>query len=198
MIYQKLLGFLLILVFKMKRFLIFTAVILLFFSTEGICANYTKFAIVDRDKILSESLAFQDIKKQADSEQAILQKDSSKKEEELRKTEQEISKQQDILSEEAFSQKMKDFNESVLKVQQGLSQKNMELRESYIAAVKEVLSEVKNIASNVAEEENIGLVLFISKEEQVFYAKNEVDISDKVIKILNKNMPSIDIKAVHK
>ncbi|WP_339046378.1 OmpH family outer membrane protein [Candidatus Mesenet endosymbiont of Agriotes lineatus] len=184
----------------MKRFLIFTIVVFLLFATEGICSNKdcVKFAIVDRDKILSESLAFQDMKKQADNEQAILQEDSSKKEEELHKTRQEISKQQDILSEEAFSQKMKEFNESVLKVQQDLSQKNMELRESYIAAVKEVLSEVKNIASNIAGEENIGLVLFVSKEEQVFYAKNEVDISDKTIKILNKEMPSIDIKAAHK
>ncbi|WP_339048438.1 OmpH family outer membrane protein [Candidatus Mesenet endosymbiont of Phosphuga atrata] len=184
----------------MKRFLISTIVILLLFATEGICSNKdcVKFAIVDRDKIISESLAFQSIKKQVDSEQATLQEDSSKQEEELHKIKQEISKQQDILSEEAFSQKMREFNESVLKVQQDLSQKNMELRESYIATVKEVLSEVKNIASNIAGEENIGLVLFISKEEQVFYARNEVDISDKAIKILNKKMPSIDIKAAHK
>ncbi|XGA08016.1 MAG: OmpH family outer membrane protein [Wolbachia endosymbiont of Xenopsylla cheopis] len=184
----------------MKRFLISTIVVFLLFATEGICSNkeYVKFAIVDRDKVISESLAFQSIKKQVDSEQATLQEDSSKQEEGLHKVKQEISKQQDILSEEAFSQKMREFNESVLKVQQDLSQKNMELRESYIAAVKEVLSEVKNIASNIAEGEKIGLVLFVSKEEQVFYARNEVDISDKTIKILNKEMPNIDIKAVHK
>ncbi|GHM58470.1 MAG: hypothetical protein sL5_05980 [Candidatus Mesenet longicola] len=184
----------------MKRFLISTIVVFLLFATEGICSNKecVKFAIVDRDKVISESLAFQSIKKQVDSEQATFQEDSSKQEEELHKVKQEISKQQDILSEEAFSQKMREFNESVLKVQQDLSQKNMELRESYIAAVKEVLSEVKNIASNIAEGENIGLVLFVSKEEQVFYAKDEIDISDKTIKVLNKKMPSIDIKAAHK
>lgn len=182
----------------MKRLLIFTTVIFLLFSTEGICSNCVKFAIVDRDRIFSESLAFQDIKKQVESEQAILQKDSSQQEEELRKTEQEISQQQDMLSEEAFSQKLKEFNESVLKIQQDLSQRNIELKKSYVDSAKEILNTIKNIASGVAEEENIGLVLFVSKEEQVFYAKGEIDISDKVIKILNKKMPGIDIKAAHK
>ncbi len=184
----------------MKQFLIFTVIIFSLFNTQGVCSSkdHMKLAIIDRDKILSESLAFQDIKRQIEIEQSNLQKDSFKQEEELRQAEQALSKQQGILSEEVFNQKVQDFNNSVQNVQQDISIKNIKLKESYVAGVKEIFNSIKNIASSIAKEENMSLILFISKEEQVFYSTDEIDISDKVIKILNKKVPNFDIKTIDK
>ncbi|GAT75761.1 OmpH family outer membrane protein, partial [Ehrlichia ruminantium] len=46
----------------------------------------------------------------------------------------------------------------------------------------------------IAKENNISLVLFLIKKNQVFYAADGIDFSSQVLERLNKELPNVEIK----
>ena len=88
---------------------------LILFTTNSVYANDLKIAYIDTDKILNESKAGIDIKKQLD---AINKKNVSKFkkiEKELVEEEKKISQQKNILSNEELEKKIKVLQEKVAK-----------------------------------------------------------------------------------
>ncbi|ABD44672.1 outer membrane protein, OmpH family [Ehrlichia chaffeensis str. Arkansas] len=151
-------------------------------------------AFIDRDLIISEALAVKSIRTQLDNKREELQKDFSAREEELHKIEEDLSKQKAILSSEAFEKKVADFKIKVSNLQQDISVKGSELENMYMNAMEMVYNKIKNISAKIAKERSISLVLFLMKKNQVFYAADNIDFSNEVLEMLNKELPNIEIK----
>ncbi|WDM85467.1 OmpH family outer membrane protein [Ehrlichia sp. JZT12] len=151
-------------------------------------------AFIDRDIIISEALSVKSIRTQLDDKRTTLQKDFSEREEELHKLEEELGKQKAILSSEAFEKKVADFKTKVSNLQQDISVKGSELENMYMNAMEIVYNKIKNISAKIAKENNINLVLFLMKKNQVFYSIDGTDISSEVLERLNKELPNIEIK----
>ncbi|WP_395877771.1 OmpH family outer membrane protein [Ehrlichia muris] len=151
-------------------------------------------AFIDRDVIISEALSVKSIRTQLDDKRAELQKNFAAREEELHKMEEDLSKQKAILSAEAFEKKVADFKTKVSNLQQDISIKGSELENMYMNAMEMVYNKIKNISAKIAKEQNVNLILFLMKKNQVFYAADGIDFSKEVLERLNKELPNIEIK----
>ncbi|QGR02893.1 OmpH family outer membrane protein [Ehrlichia ruminantium] len=151
-------------------------------------------AFIDRDVIISDALSVKSIRTQLDDKRTELQKDFAAREEELHKLEEELSKQKSLLSPEAFDKKVNDFKAKVSDLQQEISSKGSELENMYMNAMEIVYNKIKNISAKIAKENNISVVLFLVKKNQVFYAADGIDFSNQVLERLNKELPNVEIK----
>ena len=181
----------------LSRLFLFVFLTFFGFNNYALAKNDAKnipVAFIDRDMIISEALSVKSIRTQLDNKKTVLQKDFAEREEELHNLEEELSKQKSILSSEAFESKVADFKSKVSNLQQDISNKGSELENMYMNAMEIVYNKIKNISASIAKENNISLVLFLMKKNQVFYSTDGIDISSEVLERLNKDLPHIEIK----
>lgn len=147
-------------------------------------------AIVDSDEVINRSLALQNVQQQIKEKNSVLQQEFEKELEKFKPSKEEF----DLLSEAAKEEKTEEFNKLAVKARDDYAKKMSNLEESYRGAVDSIFNKIKEITKKTAEKNNIGLVLFISKKNQVLYSMDEVDLSDVVLNNINKEMPEFALK----
>ncbi|MCM1000830.1 MAG: OmpH family outer membrane protein [Wolbachia endosymbiont of Melophagus ovinus] len=157
-----------------------------------------KVAIIDSDKVISESLALQNIQQQIKEQSSGLQQEFESELEKFKPSKEEF----ELLSEEAKKERTEQFDKRALSARDSYAKKMLYLEKSYRDAVDSVFNKIKEIAKETAEKNNIDLVLFISKKNQVLYFMDEadldkVDLSDAVLKNINKEIPEFALKDVN-
>ena len=80
---------------------------------KKITSEYTKVGVVDMRKILNESTAYQGVVEQFEDIRRKQRNRMTKKEDELRDEENNLFKQKNIISKEAYSKKLKDLTNKV-------------------------------------------------------------------------------------
>jgi len=153
--------------------------------------NDSKIAVVDVQRIVKESLAAKDINSQIEKTRAVYQAAITKQEDELHKTDQELAKQQSVLSPEAFQQKAKEFKSRVADVQKDVQARRVQLEKGYDDAVMQIQKAVLDIVAQLANEK--GFVMAIPTS-QILYAKPDMNISDEVLKRLNARLPKVQVR----
>ncbi|EEH12145.1 OmpH/Skp family outer membrane protein [Wolbachia endosymbiont of Muscidifurax uniraptor] len=182
----------------MKYIQLFISVIALIISLfvgykfVGYQPQNTKAAIIDSDKVINESLALQNIQQQIKEQNSRLQQEFESELEKLKPSKEEF----ELLSEEAKKEKTEQFNEHTVNTRDNYAKKMLHLEESYRDAVESVFNKIKEVAKKTAEKNNIDLVLFISKKNQVLYSTDEVDLSDVVLNNINKKIPEFALKGI--
>ncbi|WP_349967682.1 OmpH family outer membrane protein [Wolbachia endosymbiont of Armadillidium arcangelii] len=152
----------------------------------------TKAAIIDSDKVINESLALQNIQQQIKEQNSRLQQEFENELEKLKPSKEES----DLLSEEAKKERAEQFNKHAVSVRDNYAKKMSNLEENYREAVESVFNKIKEAAKRTAEKNNIDLVLLISKKNQVLYSMDEVDLSDVVLKNVNKEIPEFALQSI--
>lgn len=151
----------------------------------------TVIAIVDVQKVVKNAsaakMALDEIKKKRDQYQTEI----NKQEENLKKKDQELAKQKAVLSAEAFEQKRKEFQKTVLEVQQGVQKKRAALDNSYTTVLAEIQKSVVEIIATLSQEKGFDIAI---PSSQVLYGKDTLDISDEVLLRLNKKLPKVAIE----
>ncbi|WP_264723868.1 OmpH/Skp family outer membrane protein [Wolbachia endosymbiont (group A) of Phalera bucephala] len=182
----------------MKYIQLFISVIALIISLfvgykfVGYQPQNTKAAIIDSDKVINESLALQNIQQQIKEQNSRLQQEFESELEKLKPSKEEF----ELLSEEAKKEKTEQFNKQTVNTRDNYAKKMLHLEESYRDAVESVFNKIKEVAKKTAEKNNIDLVLFISKKNQVLYSMDEVDLSDVVLNNINKKIPEFALKGI--
>lgn len=182
----------------MKYIQLFISVIALIISLfvgykfVGYQPQNTKAAIIDSDKVINESLALQNIQQQIKKQNSRLQQEFESELEKLKPSKEEF----ELLSEEAKKEKTEQFNKHTVNTRDNYAKKMLHLEESYRDAVESVFNKIKEVAKKTAEKNNIDLVLFISKKNQVLYSMDEVDLSDVVLNNINKETPEFALKGI--
>ncbi len=182
----------------MKYIQLFISVIALIISLfvgykfVGYQPQNTKAAIIDSDKVINESLALQNIQQQIKEQNSRLQQEFEDELEKLKPSKEEF----ELLSEEAKKEKTEQFNKHTVNTRDNYAKKMLHLEESYRDAVESVFNKIKEVAKKTAEKDNIDLVLFISKKNQVLYSMDEVDLSDMVLNNINKEIPEFALKGI--
>ncbi|GFQ72277.1 outer membrane protein assembly factor BamA [Trichonephila clavata] len=161
-------------------------------SPFGYQPQNTKAAIIDSDKVINESLALQNIQQQIKEQNSRLQQEFESELEKLKPSKEEF----ELLSEEAKKEKTEQFNKHTVNARDAYAKKMLYLEESYRDAVESVFNKIKEVAKKTAEKDNIDLVLFISKKNQVLYSMDEVDLSDMVLNNINKEIPEFALKGI--
>ncbi|MGL9732485.1 MAG: OmpH family outer membrane protein [Wolbachia sp.] len=157
-----------------------------------------KFAIIDSDKVISESLALQNIQQQIKEQNSWLQQEFENELEKFKPSKEEF----ELLSEKAKKERTEQFDKHALSARDSYAKKMLYLEKNYRDAVDSIFNKIKEITKEIAERSNVDLILFISKKNQILYSMNEadldkVDLSDTVLKNINKEISEFTLKDVN-
>ena len=176
----------------MKRFN-FILLILIFSSTHLFADQYpnTSIGIIDINKVLTESKAAIDATKQIEKIQKKSEEESKNEDDLIIKEREKLIEQQSVMAPEAFEVKVADFEKKVQTYQIERQEKLRKLDQMVQVARAKILEEVKPIINEYAEE--VGITVILEKNAVVMSA-DEMDMTEQVIKILNKNLPKIKVE----
>ena len=150
----------------------------------------TSIAIVDLNLILSDSKAAKGATKdfekiQKDTESEIVESDKSMLEERNK-----LIEQQSVIAPEAFEVKAQDYEKKLQNYQSEKQNKLRKLENVLQTARNEILENVKPILEELSQE--LGVTVILEKNSVLLSATN-MDITDDVIKKLNKQLPKIKV-----
>ena len=95
------------------------------------------------------------------------------------------------MAPEAFDIKVAEFEKKVQTYQFERQEKIRKLDQMVQTARAEILEEVKPIINEYAKEVGITVIL---EKNAVVMSSDEMDMTNEVIKILNKNLPKINVE----
>jgi outer membrane protein len=172
----------------MKKFTVILFAAMFCFNTAAIAGN---IAIIDVEDVLKNSLVMKDIQNKVTKKQDEYQKDVNKKQTALESEEKALNAKKGLLSKEAMETEAKNFEKKVLALKEFVDQKQNILKKSSLEAMNKVNEKIKEIITQISKEKDLDLILPAS---QVLYYKDEMDISETVLKNLNKKITKSDIK----
>ena len=167
---------------KIKQFYLL-AIFLVLTGYNVLAETYpnTSIAIVDLNLILSESKAA----KGATTESEIVESDKLMLEERNK-----LIEQQSVIAPEAFELKAQDYEKKLQNYQAEKQNKLRKLEGVLQKARNEILENVKPILEELSKE--LGVTVILEKNSVLLSATN-MDITDEVIKKLNKELPKIKV-----
>ena len=171
--------------------LLIIVISLIFFIINPIKAIDLKIVYIDTDKILNESKAGIDIKKQLD---AINKKNVSKFkkiEKELVEEEKKISQQKNILSNEELEKKIKVLQEKVVKFNNDVKKNKNDLIQKNKNATEKILSSLNSILSDYASKNSIQIIL---QKRHIAIGRDDLDITSEILDTINVKIKNIKLQ----
>jgi Skp family chaperone for outer membrane proteins len=147
----------------------------------------TPVVFFDVDAVMRTSTAMQNINTQAERQRNALQADATRQEGELRKAEEELANQRNVLSVDAFTQRRRDFENRVGTVQQQLQTRRRNLEQNYSDSAARVQQALTESVIEVMNEQEYQMVI---PNTFIFVARSALDISGEVSRRLNRRMPT--------
>ena len=154
--------------------------------------NYpnTSIAVVDLNLILSESKAAKNATKQFEEIQKSTEDEIIVSDKKMLDERNKLIEQQSVIAPEAFELKAKDYEKRLQEYQSDKQNKLRKLEGVLQKARNEILENVKPILENLSKE--IGVTVILEKNS-VLLSANNMDITDNVIKKLNKALPKVKV-----
>jgi outer membrane protein len=150
----------------------------------------TKILTVDAQKILKESTAAQDIRKQLDTQRDKYQAEIKKEEDKMRASEQEILKSRDKLTKEQLVEKQKALQSEFRSMESRVQQRKKALDSAYSQGMDKVQEVLSGIIS--AQAKAVGANIVLPKGATMWSAA-DLEITDAVLKELNQKLPTVKV-----
>ncbi len=148
------------------------------------------FAIIDVQRVLSESTAVKSLSRDIEKRRGQNQGELRKKEEALRKADQELTRQRSILSAEAYAQKRGELEQKVATHQREARKRKRGLEQLFAGGMSKVRNELAKIAKEIAEERGLDLIL---SKATVVVVKPKFEITKEAVKRLNARLPEVPL-----
>jgi len=181
----------------LKRFSYFSvAVFLMVLFVSGIADAQTKvpeneianIAVLNLEAIRRNAKVVKNIREQVQKYRGSFEAEIKKEEDALRNANQELARQRSILSPEAFVEERRKFEQRVVTIQRLVQQRKAELDQVQVLSMSKVEAKLNEIVTQLAKEHNLSLVL---RGSQTILAAQQLNITIRVLKILDTQMPSI-------
>ncbi len=147
----------------------------------------TPVVFFDVEAVMRTSTAMQNVNTQAERQRTALQADATRQEGELRKAEEDLANQRNVLSADAFTQRRRDFENRVGTVQQQLQTRRRNLEQNYSDTAARVQQALTESVIEVMNEQEYQMVI---PNTFIFVARSALDISGEVARRLNRRMPT--------
>jgi Skp family chaperone for outer membrane proteins len=149
-------------------------------------------AVIDSQRILRESAAFKQVRKQLEEVRSKYQSESSREDDRLRKEQEEIENQRKsgILPPDKYEARRREFENKVIEVQRKFRDRGQQLERSFGGARNELGKAVHKIVTDIAAERSFNVVLDLA---QMTYSAPELDITTEVLRRLDQNLPKISL-----
>ncbi|NQZ15103.1 MAG: OmpH family outer membrane protein [Alphaproteobacteria bacterium] len=147
-------------------------------------------AIVDVDRLLSESKAGKSIQEQHTKKREGFQKEFEKLERKLIDAEKQLVKDKETLSPEAFIEKRQKFEKEFQETRQLFQKRRNALDKGLADAFKMLRKMIIQTTAEVSDEAKYDIVL---TRESVVIVDKKMDITDDVLKRMNKKISNIPL-----
>ena len=176
-----------------KKIFQLTFLVMIVFSFNSLAeTSYpnTSIAIVDLNLILSDSKAAKNATKQFEAFQKSTEDEILASDKKMLEERNKLIEQQSVIAPEAFELKAKDYEKKLQTYQVEKQEKLRKLEGGLQRARNEILENVKPILEELSKE--LGVTVILEKNSVLLSASN-MDITENVIKKLNKKLPKIKV-----
>ncbi len=151
-------------------------------------ANPLGIVVIDTQRIYREAVAVRALQKKVDDQRSSYQKQLRQKEEALRGADQELARQQTVLSPEAFAERRRELEEQVAKLQGEVQSRRQDLEKEFALGMKQVQAALVDISREIAAERKSDLVI---EKSAVVLVRPELEITQEALDRLNERLPAI-------
>lgn len=148
--------------------------------------------VISVPEVMRQSVAAQQAEKMLVARRDSLQQDVQKEQKAWRAEQQQIQAKAKNMTSEQIQARVHQLQERVLKAQKDFRNRSRIIQEAAQVAFNQIERELVQLIQTVAASRNMNLVLH---REQVALSVNELDITNDVVKELNKNLPSVFVPA---
>ena len=170
----------------MKK-LIFIITIILTYSLNSFAENPH---FIDYVKILNTSKPGADVQKKLQNKFKSESKKFAKLETDIRKEEAEIISQKKVLSKEEYTKKVEALRKKVTDLQKDKQKSSQNISMTRNKARQDLLKAVNPIIKKYMEDNKIRIII---NKQSVVMGDTTLEITDKIIAILNKELQPIKI-----
>ncbi len=164
---------------------------LVFFLIISIKNAYSEnLAFIDMDQILSKSKIGIYINNEIEKKNNLSQKILKEMEEDLRSKDNKINSQKNILSENELKKKIDELNEDLKNYQKITQESRNKINSFQISATGKLLKNLKPILAEYSKDKNISIIF---QKKDLIIAKNSLNITKDIIKILDQKVEKIDL-----
>ena len=184
----------------MKKYIILIGIIFLGINLNAQEKNETKKAVientssnigvVDMKKILAQSKAYQSLVDQFEEVRRKHRNTFTKQEDIIRDEESELLKQKNILSKEAYAEKVKVLGRKINELKGKQATEAQKFESSFEKSTGKIQGALVDVLSIIANKKKLNLVL---AKSQVILVGKDIDLTDDAIKELNKVLPKISL-----
>lgn len=172
-----------------KIIIILATIFVCLFPTSS-QAESVKIAVVDVDKILSESSAGTSIQKQLKTRRESFQKEFSAREDNLMASQKLLMSQKNDLGAEDFAKKRQDFEKQLLETKSLFQKRRNALDKGLGNALSELRKSIIQVTAEVADDKGYQIVV---TRDSVVIVEKEMDITDVVLSKLNAKVSNIPL-----
>ena len=169
----------------------FLSIILVFTISISPVISEQKIVFVDIDRIVSKSNAGSSIFKQLktiNNKNLIFLKKEEKK---FKEKEKKLVAQKNIISETDFKDNIDDLKSEIKNYNKKRNEMIKKFNKSKVENTNEFLKLINSILVKFSNENKISLIL---QKKNLIVGKTELDITDEIIKIVNKDIKDFQIK----
>ena len=176
----------------MMKKIIYIAIII-FVIPSFTLADYpnTSIGVIDINKILSESKAAISASEQIEKIAIDIEDEIKKSDEAIIKEQNLLIESQSIMAPEAFESKKNEYEIKAQNYNNERQAKLIKIDELIAISRNDVLNALKPILEDISNEKGITILL---EKSSVMLSADKMDITDEVLKKLNKEMPKLEIK----
>lgn len=170
-----------------KFFFIFILTII----SSNLFASDSKIVFIDMEKLLNNSIVGKSVNKKISS---IIEKNKLEKEKlenDIKLDDEKINSQKNILNDEEIKKMINDLNLKIKNYQKIIKQHKKSVQKIKVDSSAIILENLKPILSDYSDRNSISMVL---QKKDVIIGKNQLNITDDIIKILDKKLKKIDIE----
>jgi outer membrane protein len=166
-----------------------TVIFICFFNISNLFAQLS-VTTIDLKYVLKNSLAAKHALTELNTVRENYQLEITKKNKSLEQQYNDLTKQARVLSESALKDKQKELMSNVTRLEKNVQIKQKKLQSDYLQSLSIIEKEIIVIVKNIAQEKKYNLVI---TKDNLLYSDKKLDISDQVVKVLNKNLPKIKL-----
>ena len=170
----------------------FALLTLLTLTINSHADNYpnTSIGVLDLNRVLLDSKAAKKAAEEIDEIAKNIENELKNSDSDIIKEQNKLIEAQSIMAPEAFELKRKEYEEKVQNYNIERQQKLMSVEKLVEKSRNEILDKLKPILEEMSEKKGITVIL---EKGTVLLNAETMDITDEVIKILNKELPKIEV-----
>jgi len=164
----------------------------IFFIPSALMADYpnTSIGVIDINKILSDADAAINAAEQIEKIAIEIENEIKLSDEEMIKEQNLLIESQSIMAPEAFESKRNEYENKALKYNNDRQAKLMKIDELIAVSRNDILNAMKPILEEISNEKGITIIL---EKSSIMLNAEKMDITNEVLKKLNKSLPSISL-----